>query len=68
MFDIEVKVAQSRIIDLYYQVSGYVSEWGTVHVSSVSFERTFKRNDEANFHTEHEFLTADELKTFKFDR
>jgi len=68
VFNIKIEVTQNQIHDLDYQVSGYVSEWGKVYVSSVSFERTLKRNDEANFHTEHEFLTADKLKTFKFDR
>ena len=51
-----------------FTVNGYVNEYGTVSVVSVTFDRTYCDDNFKNEHTEHFFIYDEELKTFKFDK
>lgn len=67
-FDAEVTVDFADINKRDYLIHGYVSEYGTVVITMITFERVIKKSWETDFHKVNEFIAAEELKTFKFDR
>lgn len=71
-FEVELIVGLGEIIKRDFLIRGYVSEYGSVVISSCSFERTvvrFPLNSELpETRMVSKFLTADELDNFKFDR
>lgn len=69
-FVIEVFVGYRK-----YEVHGYVSDTGSVIVSSVNFDRDYVKDEERvdwyadeNIRHVHEFLYGDKLSNFAFDR
>lgn len=51
-----------------YHVAGYISDWGTVHICLVSFERTYCDADGSNRRTKYAFIHGEKLETFAFDK
>ncbi len=68
-FELEMNVPnKTNLLHHDYLISGYVSEYGSVVVCSVCFERKIRKNGEKEFKKIREFIHGEELKTFKFDR
>lgn len=69
-FELKVSVSYRT-----YEVHGYVSEFGSVIISSVNFDRDYVKDQNRadwfskdNIKHVHEFLYGDKLNEFKFDR
>lgn len=67
-FDAEIVVGLADIIKRDFLIHGYISEYGSVVVTSLSFDRWIKKADKEDFKKVSEFLVHDEIVDFKFDR
>lgn len=67
-FDVEIVVGLADIIKRDFLIHGYVSEYGSVVVTSIMFDRMIKKANEEDFKKVSEFLVRDEIVDFKFDR
>ena len=65
-FDVELEVGLGKIVKHDYLIHGYVSEYGSVVISSCSFTRKIRKEGEIEFKTVSNFLIRDELESFKF--
>lgn len=72
VFEAEIMVGVGEILKRDFTIRGYVSEYGSVEVSSCSYERTHGylglNDDEVKTKKVFYFLVRDELDSFKFDR
>lgn len=67
-FELEMDVYSNSIVKNNYLIMGYVSDYGSVVICSVEFVRNIKKAGEDDFHTVHEFIHGEELKSFNYDR
>ena len=63
----------STVDYLKYRITGYIDEYGTVHVCAVNFTRTYCKVDAEGWptgdetRTETKYIYGDALDTFTFD-
>lgn len=67
-FKVDIMVGLGELIRRDFQIHGYVSEYGSVEITHVSFDRMYQESVEDKPTTKNTFMMWNELKDFHFDR